>query len=274
MKVAAIQLTSQDDVAENLSEAARQVERAAREGAELCVLPEAFAFFGPEEEKAKHAEAPETPGPILSRLAELACTHRVHLIAGGMAEKSDDPSRPFNTSVAFSAEGEVVGLYRKVHLFDVSLKDGTLKDRIEWQESRATSPGTGPVVVQLGQMIFGLSICYDLRFPEIYAAERQAGATVLTVPAAFTSTTGEAHWHLLLRSRAVETQCWVVAAAQEGTHPQERKTFGHAMIVDPWGRISAERTAPGPGFVLWDLDDRVTAEVRSQMPMIHRLSQK
>lgn len=269
MKVAAIQLSSQDDVSANLQEVTRQVEAAAAEGATLCLLPEGFAFLGPESERARHAEVLDGSGRVLSELSELCQGASVSLICGGMAETSEDPERPYNTSVVLDHTGHVVATYRKVHLFDVSLSDGS-----EWRESSGTSPGARPQVATLGDITFGLSICFDLRFPEIYAAERRQGATVLTVPAAFTQVTGEAHWHLLLRARAVETQCWVLAAAQQGSHPRGRQTFGHSMIVDPWGRVVVEQTESGPGFVLGDIDLELLSEVRARMPLNHGLDQR
>lgn len=268
MKVAALQLCSQEDVEENLRGAGEIVEEAARAGADLIVLPEAFAYLGDEAGKPRLAEILGAGGVIQDRVASWCRAHGVCIIAGGFPERSPDALRPFNTSAVFDAEGRVVSSYRKVHLFDVELDDGTT-----WKESAATHPGSAPVVTTICGISTGLSICYDLRFPQLYQWMVDRGAEVLTVPAAFTRTTGMAHWHVLLRARAIETQCWVVAAAQEGVHPRGRQTFGHAMLVDPWGAVVAERTEPGLGFVLAEIDLERVRRVRAAMPLrAHKVS--
>jgi predicted amidohydrolase len=162
----------------------------------------------------------------------------------------------------FDEYGKLQSSYRKLHLFDVELHDGTT-----WNESAATHPGNAPVVTSVCGVSTGLSICYDLRFPQLYQWMADHGAQLITVPAAFTRTTGMAHWHVLLRARAIETQCWVVAAAQQGAHSRGRQTFGHALIIDPWGEVVAERTEPGVGFVLAEIDLKRVASVRAQMPV-------
>lgn len=262
MKIAAIQLNSQGEVSDNLDQTEVHLKAAAQAGAELVVLPEAFSFLGLERDKPALAEELEGEGQVVTRVRTWCRSHRVAIIAGGMIEKSPDPQRTFNTSAVFDSNGALLSRYRKMHLFDVELDDGT-----SWHESRATRPGDEPSVFALGDFRIGLSICYDLRFPELYAWQRRRGAHVLTVPAAFTKTTGLAHWHVLLRARAIETQCWVIAAAQEGDHPQGRRTFGHSLIVDPWGRVVAERTEPGPGFVLFDVSLETVESVRRQIPV-------
>lgn len=268
MKVAATQLNSQADVGANLARVEDIVREAKLAGAELVVLPEAFSFLGDEQSKAALAEDLEGDGPVCVSMRELCRNYGIHLVAGGILERSPDPKRPFNTSAVFDPEGQLLARYRKMHLFDVELDDGT-----RWHESRGTHPGSEPTLADLGDYRLGLSICYDLRFAEMFAWYRKHGANIITVPAAFTRTTGRAHWHVLLRARAIETQCWVVAAAQEGEHPFGRQTYGHAMIVDPWGEVVAERTESGPGFVICDLGlDRV-ASARKQIPVeAHRRS--
>jgi predicted amidohydrolase len=262
MKIAALQLNSQSEVQDNLEQAEIQLHAAVEAGAELVVLLEAFSFLGAEREKPGLAEDLEGDGPIVSRVRTWCRSLAVPIIAGGLIEKSPDPQRTFNTSAVFDSRGVLVSRYRKMHLFDVELDDGT-----SWHESRATHPGSEPVVCRLGSFGVGLSICYDLRFSELYAWLRRHGAQILTVPSAFTRTTGLAHWHVLLRARAIETQCWVVAAAQEGDHPHGRKTFGHALIVDPWGCVLVERIEPGPGFVLCDVTLDAVLDVRRQIPL-------
>ncbi len=261
IRVAALQLSSQADVSENLRVAGGLLDQAAAEGASVALLPEGFAFLGSEVDKARHAETFGAGGPILDFLQERAVSLGLTLIAGGMPEKSVVPERPYNTSVVVGPDGSLLERYRKIHLFDVELPDGT-----KLTESAGNSAGDVPRTVELSGLIFGLSICYDLRFPELFAAERKAGAHVLTVPAAFTATTGRAHWHVLLRARAIETQCYVVAAAQWGSHPRDRHTFGHTLIVDPWGEILAERVE-GIGLAMADISLARVQSVRAQMPI-------
>lgn len=262
MKVAAIQVRSQDNVSDNLRMTDVIVAQAAHAGAKTVLLPEAFAYLGDDSEKSRLAEELGAGGEVQDAVSSWAKKYGVNIIAGGMIEKSEEQGRPHNTSAVFDASGALVERYRKLHLFDVELSDGTF-----WAESKTTCGGQEPKNVTLGEVTFGLSICYDLRFPELYAWQRQHGAQVLTVPAAFTKTTGRAHWHPLLQARAIENQCWLMAAAQEGAHPGGRKTFGHAMIIDPWGRVVAEVTEPGPGYALADIDLKEIDAVRAQMPV-------
>lgn len=262
MKVAALQLCSQENVETNLRDAGKLVRDAADAGAEVVVLPEAFAYLGGEEGKPLLAEVLGAGGVIQDSVASWCREHSICIIAGGLPEKSPDAARPFNTSAVFDENGKVLAFYRKIHLFDVELNDGTT-----WNESAATHPGSKPVVTSVCGVPTGLSICYDLRFPQLYQWMADRGAQLITVPAAFTRTTGLAHWHVLLRARAIETQCWVVAAAQQGQHPLGRQTFGHALIVDPWGEVVAERTEPGLGFALAEIDLNKVLSVRAQMPV-------
>lgn len=260
-RVAALQVSSQDHIPENLASCRSLLVRAAELGSEVAVLPEGFAFLGSEVEKAEHAETWGAGGLIQDFLLEQATRLGLDLIAGGLPEKSPDPARPYNTSVVVSRQGELLGKYRKIHLFDVDLSDGT-----RLTESAGNSPGDSAAVVRVGELNFGLAICYDVRFPELFARERSAGAQVLTVPAAFTFTTGQAHWHVLLRARAIETQCYVVAPAQWGTHPRGRKTFGSSLIIDPWGEILAE-LPEGVGVITADLESARLDDVRARMPI-------
>lgn len=262
MKVAALQLCSQENVADNLRDAGAIVREAVAAGAQLLLLPEGFAYLGGEEGKAAIAETLGAPGLIQEQVASWCREYGVSIIAGGLPEKSPDPARPYNTSVAYDESGTIIASYRKIHLFDVELSNGTTL-----KESAATHPGTTPVVTTVRGVPTGLSICYDLRFPELFRWMTEHGAQLVTVPAAFTRTTGIAHWHVLLRARAIENQCWVAAAAQQGTHPKGRQTFGHALIVDPWGEIVAERAEPGLGFALAEIDLGKVASVRAQMPL-------
>ena len=269
---AVVQLNSQDDLAANLARAAYWVTEAARAGARLVALPENFAYMG--EEDGKRAVAEEVPtgatdgrGPIVTALAAAAKALGVFVVGGGMPEKSADPDRPYNTSVLVAPTGEVVAKYRKIHLFDVDLPDGT-----KLEESRATHRGEVLVgrPVPVGPALLGMTICYDLRFPELYRALASHGARIVTVPAAFTVTTGKDHWHVLLRARAIEDQLFVLAPAQWGKHPKGRQTYGKSLIVDPWGDILAQ-CAEGVGFALARLDFAAQDGVRASLPCLaHR----
>src|SRR5690606_32915344 len=215
--VACVQLCSGQSVADNLRTCEKLIQQASEQGAKLVVLPENFAFFGEEERRAAVAESLTDAGPIVGSLKNWASRYGVALVAGGMPELSEDPRRPYNTSIALDPSGTIVGRYRKVHLFDVELPNGQ-----NYRESDGTTQGDEPVVVDLLGMRVGLTICYDLRFPRLFEALVNRGAEVITVPAAFTKHTGAAHWHVLLRARAIEGQTWVVAAGQWGEHPGSR----------------------------------------------------
>lgn len=264
LHVAAVQLNSQADVAQNLESCRRLVARAASRGAELVLLPENFAYFGPETGKRAAAEA-LAGGSVAEALREMARGHGVCVVGGGFPERSGDPERPHNTLLVVGPDGNDLATYRKIHLFDVELGSGG-----SYSESAATSPGSSVVVVELGGFQLGLSICYDLRFPELYRALSEQGAEVLLVPAAFTLHTGKDHWHVLLRARAIEAQAFVIAAAQHGAHPGGRQTYGHSLVVDPWGTVIAE-ASDGEGVVLATLERSRLAAVRRSLPSLrHR----
>jgi len=265
LEAAVLQLNSQGDVSENLAAVDRLVGAAARSGAKLVVLPENFAFMGAEADKRRIAEPFDAPdAPIQTALRKIALREGVTLIAGGFPEKSADEARPYNTSLVVDPSGQLVARYRKIHLFDVELGNES------YRESAATSGGSEPLTVPVGGFNVGLSICYDLRFPELYRRLVDAGAEVLTVPAAFTLNTGKEHWHVLLRARAIEAQCYVLAAAQWGAHPQGRSTYGHALVADPWGTVIAE-ASDRVGFVRARLERAFLAQVRARVPSLcHR----
>jgi predicted amidohydrolase len=266
LRLAAVQLNSQNDVKRNLADVHGLVTKAAEQGAKLAVLPENFAYFGADAGRCEIAERlGDSSAPIQGALSGLAKSARLTLVAGGFPERSDDPERPFNTCAVFSPDGELVASYRKVHLFDVELPDGS-----KLCESAHTSAGSAPVVVEVEGFKVGLSICYDLRFPELYRALVSLGAEVLLVPASFTLLTGKDHWHVLLRARAIESQCWVVAAGQWGKHPRERTTYGHSLIADPWGAVIAE-CSDHVGFALAEVQRPYLEQVRSRLPCLeHR----
>ena len=267
MKIAAVQMVSTPDVDRNLDEARRLVAEAAAMGARLVALPEYFCLMGQRDTDKLAVAEPQGTGPIQQALAEAARTHGVWLVGGTLPVKVDGRAdRVRNTCLVFSPEGQQVARYDKIHLF--AFDNG----REQYDEGRVLEPGAQPVAFQAEGLRVGLSVCYDLRFPELYRALSPPGAPcdLLCVPAAFTYTTGRAHWELLLRARAVENQCHVLAPAQGGTHENGRRTWGHSLIVDPWGEVLACREE-GPGVVVAEIDAARTAQVRQQLPALkHR----
>ncbi|MEM1418302.1 MAG: carbon-nitrogen hydrolase family protein [Myxococcota bacterium] len=269
-RVAVLQITSNDEVDANLEAVARTARRARAEGAELAVVPECFAFLGRPEGKLEVAERLPEGGPILERCRALARELDLELILGGFWETGPEPGRAFNACVQVHADGVVGAIYRKIHLFDVDLADGT---RLE--ESATVAAGEDAVVADTRAGKLGLSVCYDVRFPELYRRLVDAGATTLAIPAAFTMTTGKDHWEVLLRARAIEQQCFVLAAAQTGRHVQSdgrgrRQSYGNAMIIDPWGAVLA-RCGEGEGCAVATLDLAYLERVRRELPSLrHR----
>ena len=265
LRMAAIQMCSGQDPEGNLRRAVELVHAGADRGADVVALPENFAFMGSDRDRAEIAQ--DLDGPIITELRRVARQRAVILLAGSYLERSRrrlDP-RPFNTSVLLDRRGEIVAVYRKLHLFDVSLPDGA-----SYRESEYIQPGSEVVVVRLEGVEYGLTICYDLRFPELYRALALRGARAVFVPAAFTLLTGKDHWIPLLRARAIENQIWVVAPAQFGTHDARRQTYGHAAIVDAWGTILAQ--APDQACVVSaDVDLAYQEDVRRRIPVFEHL---
>jgi predicted amidohydrolase len=266
LRVAAVQLQSQDNVSANLKACESSIAEASAQGAKFIVLPENFAYFGASNGKRSSAESLDGPaGPIRSALVQLALRYDVALLAGGWPELSGDLKRPFNTATVYAPNGAALASYRKIHLFDVTLPSGD-----QLQESSAMTAGQEVVCCDVLGLRVGLSICYDVRFPELYRKLTDRGCEVICVPSAFTKETGQDHWHTLLRTRAIESQCWVVAANQCGTHPTDKTTYGHSLIIDPWGNIRAE-AEPGPGVIVADLDMQLLRKVRKSLPSLrHR----
>src|SRR5215471_10664793 len=263
MRVAAVQMTSTNDKARNVEVASAWIRKAAQAGARLIGLPENFSWMGPDAERATAAEA--LSGPTLTHFASLARELSVGLLAGSILESGAPNGRFYNCSVLFNERGERVAVYRKIHLFDVEVGDGTV-----YQESKAIAPGEDIASAGVLGVRVGLSICYDIRFPELYRRLASLGATLLTVPAAFTLTTGKDHWEVLLRARAIENQCYVLAPAQVGRHSQKRVTYGHSMVVDPWGVVISQ-ASDGEGFVMAEVRQDLVAEVRQRIPALgHR----
>ena len=264
MKIAALQMVSTPSVERNLDAARSLVERAVAEGAELLVLPEYFCLMGrSDRDKLGVAEASGS-GPIQSMLAEAARRHRIWLDGGTLPLKSGDEGRVMNANLVFSPAGEQVARYDKMHLFRYD------NGREQYDEGRTLRAGTASVAFHAAGWRVGLSICYDLRFPELYRALMAPPCDLLSVPSAFTHPTGSAHWEVLLRARAIENQCYVIAAAQGGLHENGRRTFGHSLIVDPWGEIVA-MLSEGEGVVTGEMRRERIAEVRAQLPALdHR----
>jgi nitrilase len=264
MKIAALQMVSTPDVARNLDAAAGLIARAAAAGAMLVALPEYFCLMGRrDDDKLAIAEAPGD-GPIQRFLAAQARQHGLWLVGGTLPLRTGDAKRVRNSSLVFAPDGTLAARYDKMHLF--AFDNG----RETYDEARVLEAGTELVALQAGPLRVGLSVCYDLRFPELYRALMQPPCDLLCVPSAFTDTTGHAHWELLLRARAVENQCVVLAPAQGGTHENGRRTWGHSMIVDPWGEVLAQQ-AEGEGVVLASVESQRIGAVRAQLPALrHR----
>ena len=264
MKIAAVQMVSSPEWAANRESAARLIGQAAAAGAQLVALPEYFCIMGRRDgDKLALAEAPGA-GPIQQFLSEMAREHGLWLVGGTLPVKTELAGQVLNRSIVFAPDGKVAAHYDKVHLF--AFNNG----RESYDEARTLRAGDQLVALQTGPLRVGLSICYDLRFPELYRALMNPPCDVLVVPAAFTHTTGQAHWELLLRARAVENQCYVLAAAQGGTHLNGRRTWGHSMVIDPWGEVLDEQDE-GEGFVMADVQRERIEQVRTQLPALaHR----
>jgi predicted amidohydrolase len=279
LTVAAIQLTSTDDVAKNLDTCGRLISEAAASGAKLIGLPENFAYLGSDrdhrlslaERVGDDETGPRAAGPILTAMRRAAQQAGAWLLLGGFPEIGHTPTadgalqRIRNTSVLLSPDGDVTAVYRKIHLFDVDVPGG-----LRFRESETIEPGADVVVAETPWGGLGLTICYDLRFPELYRAIAGRGARVCAVPSAFTLETGKDHWHVLLRARAVENQMFVFAPAQRGHHGGQRRSYGHALVVDPWGVVIAE-CGDHEGFALAKLDFDYQDQVRRNLPCLsHR----
>lgn len=268
MRVALIQMTSSLDVQANLEKCRALANRARQTGATWILFPENAPFLGRDEEKLPFAET--IKGAMVRFFADLAIDLDAWITVGSFPEKSPDPDRTYNTQVHLGRDGEVVDFYRKIHLFDVAVSE-----EVTFCESDSVYPGEEVVdthiVDELGQKhCVGMTICYDLRFPEIYRVLQRRGAEILTVPSAFTLPTGRAHWHALLRARAIENQAYVLAPNQWGHHYGKRHSFGNSAIYDPWGQCIAT-SSDREGFIVADLDFEYLREIRRSMPVLaHR----
>ena len=264
MRASAVQLNSNEDKSRNVEIAERLVRRSASEGAELVVLPEKFNVIGTPEQLVAGAEALD--GPTLRWAASLARELGVWLVAGSIVERVEGDDKLRNTSVLFDTEGATRAVYRKIHMFDVEVGGVT------YSESEVETPGDEIVVAEVEshdeRPRLGLSICYDLRFPEVFRIMAVRGAQAFTLPSAFTVPTGRAHWETLVRARAIENQAFVIAAGQVGRHPPEHESYGHSMIVDAWGTVLARAADEPEQLVVADLDMEAQAGVRAKLPSL------
>jgi len=262
-KVAAVQMVSGPDVQANLAVAGRLIAQAAGEGAQLVALPEYFCILGLRDRDKVDVREADGHGPIQDFLAAAAAKHKIWLVGGSAPLSCADPDKVRNSCLVFDQAGRRVARYDKIHLF------GFESGKERFQESRSIEPGSEVVTLAAPFGMLGLSICYDLRFPEMY--RRMGTVDLILVPSSFTATTGKAHWEMLLRARAIENQAYVLAPAQGGHHRNGRDTYGHSMIIDPWGRVLAV-LASGPGVVTAEVDHAEIARVRQSLPALtHRV---
>lgn len=260
---AAVQMCSGEDVRANLDEATRLIEQAAAAGAQIVAMPEMFACFGRWEVMLASAEP--VPGPTSDALSTLAARLRITLVGGSICERASTPGKAHNTSLLFGPDGQLLARYRKIHLFDVDLPG-----QVTVQESRWLAPGIEAVATWTPLTTIGQAICYDLRFPAVFERMAEAGCDLLCIPSAFTATTGRDHWELLLRSRAVESQAYVVAPNQTGQHAGQFTAYGHSAIVDPWGNVLA-MAQEEVGYIAGEIDLSRLRDVRARLPALrHR----
>ena len=266
MRAALIQLTSTRDIAANLDTCRRLAAQAAQAGAQWFLFPENAPYLGRDREKA--AVAQDLQGSMVAAFQEIASEHQAWITLGSFPEQSPDPDRTYNTQVQIGPDAEIAATYRKIHLFDVALDD-----EVNFCESDSVFPGENVVTTHVTDQAgdshdVGLTICYDLRFPELYRALQARRVAAITVPSAFTLATGHAHWHALLRARAIENQAYVLAPNQWGHHFGNRRSFGQSTVYDPWGRCVA-CASDREGLVLADLDFSYVDEIRQAMPVFH-----
>jgi len=263
MNISVIQMNSTDSEDRNLEICGNLITQAVSEGADLISLPETFHWIGPEEEKPLHCSP--VPGTVSEFLSSRASQHGVYIHGGSILEKTKDPSVCANTTLFFSPDGTLQASYRKIHLFDAEI-NGT-----QYRESDVVVPGREPASTTLNSLIYGFSICYDLRFPELYRELSLQGADIIFCPAAFTQTTGQAHWETLVRARAIENQVFMIAAAQAGTDVTGKAYYGNSMIVDPWGTILVRMDGKEEGCATVEINPESIQEVRKNLPVLkHR----
>ena len=263
LKVAAVQMVSGLSLEDNLQAARVLIKEAAQQGAQLVLLPEYFCLMGQHEQDKFHIRETDQGGPIQDALSRMAKDNQLCLIAGTIPMVAEQSHKVRNTVLVYNAQGEQVSRYDKIHLFRFST------DTERYDESNTIEAGCSPIKFELNHTNIGLSVCYDLRFPELY--RQLSPIDILVVPAAFTYTTGLAHWELLLRARAVENQCYVLASGQGGVHANGRRTYGHSMWIDPWGKV-LNCLPEGQGVVMGEFDPQRLESIRSQLPALeHRV---
>lgn len=260
-RAAAVQLRTGVDVSSSVADADKLIRRAAKGGAVYIQTPEMTTVLDGKRKRLLASIDRQDSNASLTHFRSLAAELGIHLHIGSMAIGLDDDSVA-NRAFVLGPDGDILASYDKIHMYDVDLGNGE-----SYRESKLYRPGEKAVVVDLPWTRLGLTVCYDVRFPHLYQALAKAGATVISVPAAFTQTTGEAHWHVLLRARAIETGCYVIAAAQGGHHEDGRETYGHSLIVDPWGRVLAEAERE-PGIILADIDPDLSRTTRQRIPAL------
>jgi predicted amidohydrolase len=260
-RAAAVQMRSGLDVEKNVSDAEELVREAASRGAEYVLTPEMTTILDRDRKRILAAIDPEESDPSLKRFMALAAELGIYLHIGSMAIKLDSDSIA-NRAFLIGPDGQIIARYDKIHMYDVDLGGGE-----SYRESKLYRPGTAAVAADLPWVRLGLTVCYDVRFSQLFRALAKVGAEVIAIPAAFTQTTGQAHWHVLLRARAIETGSYVIAAAQGGHHEDGRETYGHSMIVDPWGHILAEAERD-PGIIVADIDPTVSRTTRERIPVL------
>lgn len=261
IKVACIQMRSGTDVAENIASASAAIRQAAGQGAQLIATPEMTTLLDRKPGASWEKSTTEEADPGLAAFRKLAGELKVTLLLGSIAIRAGE-GKCANRSFLIGPDGQVIARYDKIHMFDVQLNAGNV-----YRESDSYAPGGAAVLAHAPGVDLGMTVCYDVRFPELYRQLAVAGARIIAVPAAFTRITGEAHWHILLRSRAIETGCFVIAPAQGGKHQDGRETFGHSLIIDPWGKVLAEADVD-PGVITATLDLSQVEEVRGKIPSL------
>ena len=261
LRVACIQTNSKSDPNINIKEVSSLICEAKSDGAELITTPEVVGMLEPNREKALDKAQAENDHSVLREFRNLSKDLSIWLLIGSISIKLSD-SKLANRSFLINPAGQIIARYTKIHMFDVEVNDGST-----YKESTTYQPGTSACLARTPWGLVGLTICYDIRFPALYRDLAKAGARIIFIPSAFTEVTGEAHWHVLQRARAIENGCFIVSAAQTGIHEQKRKTFGHSIIIDPWGNVLAEADKC-VGFIISDLDLNLVNEARNKIPSL------